>query len=102
MNALGTLPLSIAVAFGSRPDDSAAPPLRLAIGDFDKMAIFVVGVSCFIGIALSHYSMHLRAQVSGTAFLVVGHSCKIITIVLNVLIWDKHASIPGLCALGIC
>merc|ERR1719235_905337 len=64
MNALGTLPLSIAVAFGSRPDDSAAPPLRLAIGGFDKMAIFVVGVSCFIGIALSHYSMHLRAQVS--------------------------------------
>lgn len=97
LNALGVFPLSIALAARGQGSIPA-----LFLGAFDKVTLCVVGVSCFIGTALSHFAMHLRAQVSGTAFLVVGHSCKIITIVLNLLIWNRHASARGLFALGVC
>jgi solute carrier family 35 protein len=41
-------------------------------------------------------------QVSATSFTVVGIVCKLATVVVNLLIWDKHATPAGLAALGVC
>ena len=42
------------------------------------------------------------ANVSATMFTVVGIMCKIGTVVINQVIWDKHASANGLAALLVC
>ena len=39
---------------------------------------------------------------SATAFAVIGNVCKVLTILINVTIWDKHASNLGLGCLIIC
>lgn len=59
-------------------------------------------VSCLVGIGMSYSAFLLRAMVSATSFTVVGIMCKIATVVINCLIWDKHASPEGLAALAIC
>jgi len=59
-------------------------------------------VSCFLGMGMSTFSYRLRAMVSSTQMAILGNVCKVITVLLNWAIWDKHASPPGLAALGLC
>merc|ERR1712039_832138 len=40
--------------------------------------------------------------VTATAYTLLGVVCKLISVVLNVLIWDKHATPTGLCMLMLC
>lgn len=44
----------------------------------------------------------LRAGISATTFTMVGVACKVITELLNIFMWDKHANELGLVALAIC
>ena len=39
---------------------------------------------------------------SAASFTVVGNTCKILTIVINVSLWDKHASSFGIICLLFC
>ena len=41
-------------------------------------------------------------MISATSFSLVGNICKIITILVNILIWDKHAGTEGVGALLLC
>jgi GDP-mannose transporter len=41
-------------------------------------------------------------MVSGTTFTLVGVVNKFLTVLLNVLLWDKHSSALGLVAVCIC
>ena len=65
-------------------------------------AFIVVGLSCVAGVIMSWSSMNLRGLVSATTFTVTGTLCKIATVVVNCLMWDKHASAQGLSALFVC
>ena len=65
-------------------------------------AMGVLGLSCAIGVCMSYSAFLLRANVSATMFTVVGIMCKIGTVVINQVIWDKHASANGLAALLVC
>ena len=58
--------------------------------------------SVVLGAAMSYFAWLARSLVSATYFTVIGNSCKVITIVINCTIWDKHASPFGLCCLLIC
>jgi GDP-mannose transporter len=53
-------------------------------------------VSCLCGIGMSYSGFFCRSIVSATMFTVVGIICKVATIVVNCVIWDKHASLTGL------
>ena len=59
-------------------------------------------VSCLIGFAISYFAFACRSQVSATTFSVVGNACKLLTILLNYLIWEHHASVEGIAALCVC
>ncbi|KAG2498722.1 hypothetical protein HYH03_003462 [Edaphochlamys debaryana] len=59
-------------------------------------------LSCVVGVCMSHSSYLLRETVSATLFTIVGILCKIITVVINVLIWDKHATPSGIAFLLVC
>jgi solute carrier family 35 protein len=65
-------------------------------------ATLTVTASCVMGILMSYSGMLLRGLISATSFTVTGTMCKIGTVVVNCLMWDKHASFEGLAALFVC
>jgi solute carrier family 35 protein len=58
--------------------------------------------SCTAGVAMSYFAFLCRSAVSATSFTVIGNVCKILTVLINIAIWDKHASPSGLVGLFIC
>ena len=64
--------------------------------------VSAVLLSCVIGVAMSYFAWLARTLVSATKFTVVGNACKILTVLINRFIWDKHANNIGLFCLGIC
>merc|ERR1711988_323616 len=64
--------------------------------------VAALAVSCAAGVAMSYFAFLCRSAVSATSFTVIGNVCKILTVLINVLIWDKHASPMGLGALLCC
>ena len=61
-----------------------------------------LGVSCVLGVAMSYFAFLCRSQVSATHFTVIGNVCKVITVIINICIWDKHASAEGVGYLFVC
>lgn len=59
-------------------------------------------LSCVAGMGMSYFSFALRAAISATSFSVIGNVCKILTIVVNLLIWDEHSDAVGTVALFAC
>ena len=65
-------------------------------------AVAALLFSCALGVAMSYFAFMARKLVSATYFAVIGNVCKFVTIIINYLIWDKHASPFGLVCLGGC
>lgn len=63
------------------------------------VSVFAVGLSCLFGVAISFFGFAARRAISATAFTVTGVVNKLLTVVVNVMIWDKHASNLGLVSL---
>ena len=61
-----------------------------------------LAVSCALGVAMSYFAFLCRAMVSATHFTVIGNVCKFLTVLINVCIWDKHATPVGLGFLLVC
>ena len=59
-------------------------------------------VSVILGAAMSYFAWMARSLLAATSFTIVGNVCKILTIVINVIIWDKHASLFGVLCLLFC
>lgn len=47
--------------------------------------------SCLVGICVSHSAYVMRSACSDIFSAVVGIQRKVFTVVINILIWDKHA-----------
>ncbi|XP_071717208.1 GDP-fucose transporter 1-like [Rutidosis leptorrhynchoides] len=63
---------------------------------FEAVAFTAVSLSCVFGLAISFFGFACRKAISATAFTVTGVVNKFLTVAINVLIWDKHASPFGL------
>jgi len=61
-----------------------------------------VMVSVVLGAAMSYFAWMARSLLAATSFTIVGNVCKVLTIVINVMIWDKHASFTGVGFLLLC
>ncbi|KAK9715269.1 hypothetical protein RND81_06G154300 [Saponaria officinalis] len=66
---------------------------------FDSTAFYAVALSCVFGLMISFFGFAARKAISATAFTVTGVVNKFLTVVINVMIWDKHASPFGLICL---
>lgn len=66
---------------------------------FDSSAFYAVALSCIFGLLISFFGFAARRAVSATAFTVTGVVNKFLTVAINVVIWDKHASPVGLVCL---
>lgn len=74
--------------------------LAASSGDwFNTTAFFAVALSCVFGGMISFFGFAARKAISATAFTVTGVVNKFLTVAINVMIWDKHASPFGLVCL---
>jgi drug/metabolite transporter (DMT)-like permease len=64
--------------------------------------ILPVGLSCLFGLAISFFGFSCRRAISATGFTVLGIVNKLLTVVINLIIWDKHSSLVGTIGLLIC
>ena len=104
MNALAVVPVSVMGLLSG--ESSAVSRGGLTREDeayqWGWAGFCALTASCVAGVVMSYSAMQLRGMISATSFTVVGTMCKIATVVVNCLIWDKHASFGGLAALFIC
>jgi GDP-mannose transporter len=70
--------------------------------DWSTPAVSMLVISSVIGTLIGYTGWSCRSLVSATSFTLVGVLNKFLTILLNVLIWDKHATPFGIFALVIC
>ncbi|KAM3355875.1 GDP-fucose transporter 1 [Capsicum galapagoense] len=68
-------------------------------GMFRRVAFLAVSLSCVFGLLISFFGFAARKAISATAFTVTGVVNKFLTVAINVVIWDKHASPFGLMCL---
>lgn len=59
---------------------------------FTKPQLLLLFLSCLMGTCMSHASYLMRSSVSATTGVVVGMVCKLLSVALNCLIWDQHAT----------
>ena len=62
----------------------------------------LVGLSCIFGLAISFFGFSCRRAISATGFTVLGIVNKLLTVVINFVIWDKHSTFVGTIGLLIC
>jgi len=65
-------------------------------------SMFWLLVSCTVGVAIAYFAFLARASISATYFTVVGNTCKVLTVLINVTMWDNHATPGGLISLFAC
>nr|DAD39188.1 TPA_asm: hypothetical protein HUJ06_013511 [Nelumbo nucifera] len=64
--------------------------------------IFPVALSCLFGLSISFFGFSCRRAISATGFTVLGIVNKLLTVVINLVIWDKHSTLVGTVGLLIC
>ncbi|KAL7108517.1 hypothetical protein ACP275_06G117600 [Erythranthe tilingii] len=64
--------------------------------------VLPVGLSCLFGLAISFFGFSCRRAISATGFTVLGIVNKLLTVVINLIIWDKHSTLVGTLGLLIC
>lgn len=71
--------------------------------DWHTFAVVLpVGLSCLFGLAISFFGFSCRRAISATGFTVLGIVNKLLTVVINLIIWDKHSTFVGTVGLLIC
>lgn len=69
---------------------------------YSFQVVFPVGLSCMFGLAISFFGFSCRRAISATGFTVLGIVNKLLTVVINLIIWDKHSTFVGTVGLLIC
>lgn len=65
-------------------------------------ALIFLALGCVAGTAIGYSSWWCRHKISATSFTLVGVINKCLTILLNTVMWDKHAPPGGIIALLVC
>lgn len=69
---------------------------------YSFQVLLPVGLSCLFGLAISFFGFSCRRAISATGFTVLGIVNKLLTVVINLIIWDKHSTLVGTVGLLIC
>lgn len=73
-----------------------------ALRNISGTGFAIVFLSVFLGAAMSFFAWSARGKLAATSFTIVGNVCKIFTIIINMVIWEKHASFFGVLCLLFC
>ncbi|MCD7464347.1 GDP-mannose transporter gonst3 [Datura stramonium] len=69
---------------------------------YSFQVVLPVALSCLFGLAISFFGFSCRRAISATGFTVLGIVNKLLTVVINLVIWDKHSTLIGTVGLLIC
>ncbi|KAJ0255932.1 GDP-mannose transporter GONST3 [Hirschfeldia incana] len=69
---------------------------------YEVQVLLPVGLSCLFGLAISFFGFSCRRAISATGFTVLGIVNKLLTVVINLVVWDKHSTFVGTLGLLIC
>ncbi|KAF3519127.1 hypothetical protein DY000_02064065 [Brassica cretica] len=69
---------------------------------YEVQVVLPVGLSCLFGLAISFFGFSCRRAISATGFTVLGIVNKLLTVVINLVVWDKHSTFVGTLGLLIC
>eukprot|EP00557_Chaetoceros_sp_GSL56_P006002 CAMPEP_0176490800 /NCGR_PEP_ID=MMETSP0200_2-20121128/8073_1 /TAXON_ID=947934 /ORGANISM="Chaetoceros sp., Strain GSL56" /LENGTH=369 /DNA_ID=CAMNT_0017888149 /DNA_START=178 /DNA_END=1287 /DNA_ORIENTATION=+ len=72
------------------------------LGKLPKESIALMVLGCLIGTGIGYSGWWCRGKVSATSFTLIGVLNKCITVLVNLMIWDQHASAIGIACLFIC
>jgi hypothetical protein len=102
-NALSVVPMFLfGLAEGQDGAVASFASSLLGVAALSSQGLGVLVFSCVAGTAIGYSSWQCRSMLSATSFTVVGVCNKFLTVLLNVLLWDKHSSWPGLLAVCVC
>merc|ERR1712048_537478 len=65
-------------------------------------AFLILIISSCVGVGIGYSSWNCRSLISATSFTLVGVVNKFLTIFVNVIMWDQHANMQGICGLVVC
>lgn len=83
--------------YGKFRTSYAAGELDLSVG-----TLALVAASCVVGTGISFAGWWCRSQTSATTYTLIGVMNKCLTILGNVMLWDKHATPAGIASLFLC
>mmetsp|Transcript_55717 Transcript_55717/g.156913 ORF Transcript_55717/g.156913 Transcript_55717/m.156913 type:complete len:350 (-) Transcript_55717:54-1103(-) len=75
---------------------------RLPSVTVSPMGACALAFSAVGGVGIGWSGWSCRAKVSATTYTLLGVICKLNSVLINVTIWNKHASATGLCWLVVC
>ncbi|KAJ1404505.1 hypothetical protein B484DRAFT_404752 [Ochromonadaceae sp. CCMP2298] len=96
-NAFSVLPMLL---ISSASNDQAT--ILPAVQALTPSAWGVLLFSCVVGTLIGYTGWLCRSMVSATSFTLVGVVNKFLTVLLNVVAWDKHSTPAGLVAVCLC
>ena len=80
-------PILAAVLLAARKERALLAATAWTVSNAAPLAL-----SCVVGAAMSHASYLLRSHAAATTAAVVGIVCKLLSVTINLAIWDKHAA----------
>jgi len=95
-----TLSIPTTLAFMSFGGE--ASQLEGAYADLSGTGLLLIVAGCLVGIGISYTGWYARDKLTATSFTLVGVMNKCVTVLVNSLIWDQHASGAGIMSLMIC
>lgn len=98
-NGLGLPPMIVLFATCGELNQIQNSEVDFHLGALECLAL---AFSCGIGVGIGWSGWNCRSLISATSFTLVGVVCKLLTVIVNVLIWNKHASPTGLLWLLVC
>ena len=74
-----------------------AAPTETLNTDFSKL--WAMGLSCVLAIGISYVGTRCRAELSATAFVMMGNACKIVSVLINKWWFSQIVTAPDVTAL---
>merc|ERR1711933_104474 len=95
-NVLSTVPIaSLAIVSGElRELPHAERP--------GSVGLVMLGACSMLGVCMNWSGWNCRSNISAASYSLLGVACKLNSVLLNVLIWDKHATATGVTWLIVC
>jgi hypothetical protein len=69
---------------------------------FSTAAIVLSLLGCVVGTGIGYSGWFCRDKVSAASYTLIGVMNKCLTVLVNLIIWDNHASMEGIASLGLC
>ena len=93
-----TLSLVPTVALGAASSDIST----LVHTDWTAASLSLVLFSCVLGVGISWSGFKCQSLLAATTYTVIGVINKLLTVLINTLIWDQHATPVGVASLIVC